>query len=394
MGEKNMQLAKLVSACKEYPSPGLVRRKRSPYSITAAAIATVIALAGVAGSSHAAIITVSSLNDDTANGYCDLREAINSANGGAGIGNCTAGTGQDTIVFNITGTITIGSRLPDITKSLAIIGPGTAPGITLDGADKYEVMIVDSDATLNLSQLTIADGNAGVGGILNLGTLTVNDSTFDGNIGNSGGGAIASFGTPTVTNSTFANNGGFDGGGIDNGGTATVTNSSFNGNAASGAGAGIFGPANIKGALFSASTGANCAGGVVVDEGYNLDDDGSCGFSSGITPDAQIKLDPNGLQSNGGPTQTIALESGSAAIDQIPVSDCTGLSNPAALLATDQRGVIRPQGYTCDIGAYEYNTARSLKTAVLKAVNNIAGGNRKDRQALKLAASNLSLAVR
>jgi hypothetical protein len=31
---------------------------------------------------------------------------------------------------------------------------------------------------------------------------------------------------------------------------------------------------------------------------------------------------------------------------------------------------------------------------VLKAVNNIAGGNRKDRQALKLAASNLSLAVR
>jgi hypothetical protein len=234
MGEKNMQLAKLVSACKEYPSPGLVRRKRSPYSITAAAIATVIALAGVAGSSHAAIITVSSLNDDTANGYCDLREAINSANGGAGIGNCTAGTGQDTIVFNITGTITIGSRLPDITKSLAIIGPGTAPGITLDGADKYEVMIVDSDATLNLSQLTIADGNAGVGGILNLGTLTVNDSTFDGNIGNSGGGAIASFGTLTVTNSTFANNGGFDGGGIDNGGTATVTNSSFNGNAASG----------------------------------------------------------------------------------------------------------------------------------------------------------------
>jgi hypothetical protein len=41
------------------------------------------------------------------------------------------------------------------------------------------------------------------------------------------------------------------------------------------------------------------------------------------------KLDPGGLQNNGGPTQTIALLSTSPAIDHIPASTCP---------ATDQRG--------------------------------------------------------
>ena len=51
------------------------------------------------------------------------------------------------------------------------------------------------------------------------------------------------------------------------------------------------------------------------------------------------------LASNGGPTQTMALGLGSPAIDQVPV----GTSCPA----TDQRGVPRPQGPACDIGAFE-----------------------------------------
>src|SRR5439155_2076164 len=46
------------------------------------------------------------------------------------------------------------------------------------------------------------------------------------------------------------------------------------------------------------------------------------------------------------PTQTHALVPGSPAIDVIPATDpaCTG---------TDQRGVTRPQGPACDIGAFE-----------------------------------------
>ncbi|HET7378211.1 MAG TPA: choice-of-anchor Q domain-containing protein, partial [Anaerolineae bacterium] len=53
------------------------------------------------------------------------------------------------------------------------------------------------------------------------------------------------------------------------------------------------------------------------------------------------------LADNGGDTATHALLPGSPAIDAIPVLSCT--------LATDQRGVSRPQPAdgNCDIGAFE-----------------------------------------
>jgi len=58
------------------------------------------------------------------------------------------------------------------------------------------------------------------------------------------------------------------------------------------------------------------------------------------------------LQVNGGPTETHALLSGSPAIDHIPVLDCTDTGGTP--ITTDQRGVARPQGSSCDIGAYEF----------------------------------------
>jgi hypothetical protein len=57
------------------------------------------------------------------------------------------------------------------------------------------------------------------------------------------------------------------------------------------------------------------------------------------------------LASNGGPTQTHALNAGSVAIDAgdpgVPGSGAT------ACETTDQRGITRPQGPGCDIGAFE-----------------------------------------
>jgi hypothetical protein len=50
------------------------------------------------------------------------------------------------------------------------------------------------------------------------------------------------------------------------------------------------------------------------------------------------------LQDNGGPTWTHALLPGSPALD---------VGDPAQCPATDQRGVPRPQGAGCDIGAFE-----------------------------------------
>ncbi|MGD8997534.1 MAG: DUF11 domain-containing protein [Anaerolineae bacterium] len=58
-------------------------------------------------------------------------------------------------------------------------------------------------------------------------------------------------------------------------------------------------------------------------------------------------LDP--LSDNGGDTQTHALQSGSPAIDR---GSCTDI--PGDPVTHDQRGVDRPQGADCDIGAYEF----------------------------------------
>jgi hypothetical protein len=352
----------------------------------------------------------------------------------------------------LSGTITLSSdgELPAISGiNLTISGPRSGPGITIDGGSQYQILEVESGAALNLRYLTFTDGIVSTGGAINnSGTLTVTNSTFTGNFAGGAGGAINSFGTLTVTNSTFTgNNAGFGGaisnfggpltvtnstftgnftdsifgGAIDNEagtltvtnstftgnnapvgaaifndfGTLTVTNSTFTGNNAPGGGATIFndfGTADLKGTILATSSGSNCHGGDT-DEGYNLSDDDSCEFSQSTSEnnvtDADLNLDPNGLQDNGGPTQTIALEAGSVAINQIPVADCTDQSNPPVRLLTDQRGVTRPQFTACDIGAYEYDTARSLKTNVLNAINGTTGVNPRDQRTLKLAAGSL-----
>jgi CSLREA domain-containing protein len=176
-------------------------------------------------------------------GTCSLRDAITAANTKSATNNCSAGSGTDTIAFSrgLTGTITLNSTLPPITGNLTISGPTASPGITLDGNNKFQVVLVNSGAVLNLDHLTIAHGNSsggrggGGGGIFNQGTLIVTNSSFSGNSANIGdlGGGIFNEGTLIVTNSTFAGNSAANGGGIDNtAGTLTVTNSTFSGNSA------------------------------------------------------------------------------------------------------------------------------------------------------------------
>jgi hypothetical protein len=80
-------------------------------------------------------------------------------------------------------------------------------------------------------------------------------------------------------------------------------------------------------------------------------DPGVTGFTPGLTdivpaPGVRVGNIIGLLRNNGGPTQTHALKRGSPALDVIPSTDasCTG---------KDQRGVDRPQGIGCDIGAFE-----------------------------------------
>ena len=62
----------------------------------------------------------------------------------------------------------------------------------------------------------------------------------------------------------------------------------------------------------------NCAG-EVIDQGFNIEDGDTCGFSPPSRPGTDPLLDPAGLKDNGGPTQTVGLQPQSPAIDAIPV---------------------------------------------------------------------------
>jgi len=206
-----------------------------------------------------------------------------------------------------------------------------------------------TDSTFSRNSASGFPGGGGGGGGISAagGTMTVANSTFSENSAGTNGGAIQTdAGTYTVTNSTFfGNSAAQDGGGILNsGGGFTVTNSTFSGNTAARDGGAIapVGPFTLVNSIVANSpSGGNCLF-PITDGGGNLQYPGTdCG---GTITSADPLLDPAGLQNNGGPTETIALLPGSPAID-------AAVACPPP--TTDQRGVSRPQGAGCDIGAFE-----------------------------------------
>jgi len=295
-------------------------------------------------SARAATITVSTLNDPAApSGTCSLHNAILATNIRKATHGCAAGTGNDTINFSVTGTITLGSTLPQITDSKLTINGAALRGLTIDGGGNVQVMMVKSGATLNLNHLTIANG-------FNCGFICGTNGSV--------GGGISNFGTLMVTNVTFSGNGADVGGGIFNEGTLTVTNSTFASNDA-GFGGSIFNEesASLKSTILASSANSGNCSGTITDAGYNISDDMTCGFaktgSANNGDGVNLLLSPAGLANNGGPTQTIALVPESPAIDVIPLAVCTDQTGRP--ITTDQRGFPRPDAgeAVCDIGAYE-----------------------------------------
>jgi len=230
---------------------------------------------------------------------------------------------------------------------------------------------IENRGSMTVTGSTFSGANAGLsgGGIENKGTLTVANSTFTGNwAGNVGGydgtgGAIDNSGSLTVANSTFFDNSAGTGGGIFNGGTLTVVNSTFldnsaiegaispdlrigiGGNIANG---GTMRIANTILAHFPNPWGEDCvSGGVISANINNLVQDGSCSQGGVKFKKGDPKL--GALADNGGPTQTLALLPGSPAIHAGDDATCAA----APVNNLDQRGVARPGGLHCDIGAYE-----------------------------------------
>jgi CSLREA domain-containing protein/uncharacterized repeat protein (TIGR01451 family) len=222
---------------------------------------------------------------------------------------------------------------------------------------------VGANATVNDTRIRGNSATGAGGGLYNNGVLTLNRSTVDNNQARTGGGIDHAGGNLYLTNDTVSGNtAGDNGGGIYNRGSAILSNVTFADNVANGlnTGGNIFNDEaelSIKSSIVAYSQAdGNCANsaGFLNSLGHNLESGSTCGFSA---PGDLVNTDPllGPLQNNGGPTPTRALLHGSPAIDQGDNSGCP---------ATDQRGIARPQGAACDIGAYESGGTADLSLGV------------------------------
>ncbi|MBV9311405.1 MAG: CSLREA domain-containing protein, partial [Solirubrobacterales bacterium] len=224
---------------------------------------------------------------------------------------------------------------------------------------------VEAGAAANVSQSAFTRNTAGGGGgegfggaLEGNGTMVTTSSVTGNTAGGAGGrgfGGGLEVSSLTATNSTIADNsagaGSYGyGGGIDSSGT-TLSYSTVAGNTASydgsnGGGGGVYPGGGTDSASIvannSSGRGANCFS-AASSNGYNIENGTSCGFAGTGDLNADPKLAPTA--NNGGPGPTRRLLPGSPAIDHVPTS--------AGCPATDERGVGRPQGAACDVGAYE-----------------------------------------
>lgn len=198
--------------------------------------------------------------------------------------------------------------------------------------------------------------------------------------GHHGGGInIVSTGAVEITQSAFVRNeteafgGGIALGGLGNGGQSLgahfIANTTLSGNTApSGAGASVGREVDVNFVTFldnnggaldidgpgvtvrntivarGAGAGADCTGAAFTVAGPNLDSDGSCGFD--FTQADPFLAD---LSSEGSLPPTHIPQLGSLAIDNADSADCAA----EPILNRDQRGVARPLGLACDLGAHE-----------------------------------------
>lgn len=199
--------------------------------------------------------------------------------------------------------------------------------------------------------------------------------TFSGNNATSIAGAMYNSSSNTsLVNVTFSGNAAHFGGGVYNlSSSPTFTDVTFSGNSASSQGGGMYNDNSAPHIFDSIFWGDG------TDEIHDLSSpatiansivQGGCPF--GATCTAVSKADPKlgPLHSNGGLTQTRAPGSGSAAIDKGNNSTCA---------AKDQRGVHRPQGPACDMGAFEVKVLSLVSTAandgwVLESAENSNSG--------------------
>ncbi len=338
-------------------------------------------------------------NNRTGDGGASGFGSVTAANGGPGGGIFTSGV--LTMIFVQVSDNGTGQGSNGGTEASAGDG-GDGGGIANAGTLTIIDSWVDGNHTGGsggvFTRRAMKGGNGG--GLFNVGTALVTASTISKNYTDAGstaafppgaigasaglGGGLYNTGVFTATNSTISGNRtangtshvcpkcgagiGGDGGGIYNLGTvalqhATVVDNvtgdggaSFSGKARGGDGGGIFseGKTNLQSTILAANVaarnGADCSA-TLTSLGFNLVQDvTACVFHGnevGNVLNQAPRLLP--LADNGGATNTHALLHGSPAIDAGSCADAIS----GGAVTTDQRGIVRPQMRSCDIGAYE-----------------------------------------
>jgi CSLREA domain-containing protein len=240
-------------------------------------------------------------------------------------------------------------------------GGGAGGGGEAGGVRAREATITNSTISGNVTGAggnggSGTGGNGGQAGVLISNGSGGNGTGADGGPGGSGAGlVVANSGVVgTIRHDTITLNG-LGGGGNGGGGTAGQPGSGGLGGSAgtaapgaagsAGAGGGVQGGApaaspTLSNSIVSGNDEPSCSE-VVHDGGHNLVfPDASC---PGTTADPLLAP----LEDNGGPTMTYAIGPGSPAFDAVP-------STGAGCADIDQRGVTRPRGAACDIGAFEF----------------------------------------
>ena len=258
-------------------------------------------------------------------------------------------------------------------SSLIVSGnPATNQGGGILNANGGAMSLTNATVNANSTQAGSGSLPSAGAGIMNTGsaTLILTGVTLNGNTANAGGvggGLYSVSSTANLTNVTISGNSAAFGGGIyapssSPASSVVMKNVTIANNTASSQGGGLVGsPATTAKNVLLANNfegavgGRNCAGfgsSPVTSQGNNLDSGSTCGLNaSGDLSNANPQIGP--LANNGGPTQTHALLQNSPAIN-------TGGACPPP--NTDQRGVARPQGSACDIGAFEFGGSPATVT--------------------------------
>jgi hypothetical protein len=255
-------------------------------------------LARLAGAIIAALATSGAVRATTIDvgPGCTLSQAIESANGNSVVGSCAQGSGPDTIKLPANLDLTLTDELPTITSDIAFEGDAAQPA-TIAGDGSHRLFLVDNQATVSFSNLTLsggkahggdategAGGGAGLGGAMFIldGHVSTNLVSF---VSNTAAGGAAT-GQPGFFgfNNPLGTGGGGGGGLHGSGGTGANSYANFSGG---GGGGGGFGAGGGGGGLTSGEGGTSGGagggfyGGTAGLGGSSATAGGGGGFASG-----------------------------------------------------------------------------------------------------------------